>query len=169
MQRVVRLAEGAYVGVDGRNEVVSKQVQGFFIEGLREREIKMAVMKDKPQTLEAAYQKAPSEWKWKIWLDEGSEYEDEPMEVCHSRWKIEAVSPVKSNHNKNTCQKKDTKGNAMGPRDKPPERGRNQVIRCWSCGREGRIRRFCKQRTPGNGRGPFVRRPANGAKWYQGT
>ena len=170
IQRVVRLAEGAYAGVDGRNEVVSKQFLGFFIEGLREREIKMAVMKDKPQTLEAAYQKALSEWKWKIRLDEGSEYEDEPMEVCHSRrrLRIEAVGPVKSN-NKNTCQKKGTKGNVMRPRDKSPEIGRNQGIRYWSCGREGHIQRFCKQRTPGNGRGPFVRRHADGAKWYQRT
>ena len=55
MQRVVRLVEGTYIGVDWRNEVVSKQVLGFFIEGLREKEIKMAVMKE-PQTLEAAYQ-----------------------------------------------------------------------------------------------------------------
>ena len=45
---------------------------------------------------------------------------------------------------------KSTKVNAMGPRDKPHERGRNQVIRCWSCGREGHIQRFCKQRTPEN-------------------
>ena len=167
MQRVVRLAESAYAGIDGRNEVVSKQVLGFFIEGLREREIKKAVMKDKPQTLEAAYQKALSEWKWKIRLDEGSEYEDEPMEVCHSRrqLRIEPVGPVGSNNKKKKCQKKGTRGNTMGPRDKPPERGRNQVIRRWSCGREGHIQRFCRQRTPRNGRGPFVRRPANGAKW----
>ena len=64
MQRVVRLAESAYAGVNG-------QVLGFFIEGLRERDIKMAVMKDESQTLEAGYQKALSEWKWKIRLDEG--------------------------------------------------------------------------------------------------
>ena len=108
MQRVVRLAESAYAGIDGRNEVVSKQVLGFFIEGLREREIKKAVMKDEPQTLEAAYQKALSEWIWKIRLDEGSEYEDEPMEVCHSRrqLRIEAVGPVGSNNKKKKCQKK---------------------------------------------------------------
>ena len=107
MQRVVRLAESAYAGIDGRNEVVSKQVLGFFIEGLREREIKKTVMKDEPQTLEAAYQKALSEWKWKIRLDEGSEYE-EPMEVWHSRrqLRIEAVGPVGSNNKKKKCQKK---------------------------------------------------------------
>ena len=58
---MVRLAEGAYAGVDGGNEVVSKQVLGFFIKGLREREIKMAIKKDEPQILEAAYQKALSE------------------------------------------------------------------------------------------------------------
>ena len=116
MQRVVRLAEGAYIGVDGRNEVVSKQVQEFFIEGLREREIKMAVMKDEPQTLDAAYQKPLSEWKWKIRLDKGSEYEDEPMEACHSRrrLRIKAVCPEKSNHNKNKCQKKMHKRKCYG-------------------------------------------------------
>ena len=44
MQRVVHLAESAYVRVDGRNEVVAKQVLEFFIEGLKDRDIKMAVM-----------------------------------------------------------------------------------------------------------------------------
>ena len=48
MQRVVNLAVSAYIEVDGRNEVVAKQVFGCFIKGLREQDIKMAVMKDKP-------------------------------------------------------------------------------------------------------------------------
>ena len=79
MQRVVRLAENTYVGVDGRNEAVAKQVLGFFIEGLRDRDIDMAVMKEEPQTLDAANQKALSELKWKTRLDVSSGYEDEPL------------------------------------------------------------------------------------------
>ena len=55
MQRVVRLVESAYVWVDERNEVIAKQVLGFFIEGLKDQDIKMAVMKEEPQTLDAAY------------------------------------------------------------------------------------------------------------------
>ena len=116
--RVVRLAESAYVGVDWRNEVLSKQVLGFFIEGLRERDIKMAVMKDEPQTLEAAYQKALAEWKWKIRLDECSEYEDEPIVVGHSRRRlgIEALSPVRSENNKDRRQEMSERGSEINPK-----------------------------------------------------
>lgn len=176
MQRVVRLAESAYVGLDGRNEVVAKQVQGFFIKGLRDRDIKMAVMKHEPQTLEAAYQKALSELKWKIRLDANSECEEEPMEICHSRRRvpIEAMSSAKSNSNNNNNNngnrnKNNRKGSVKGTVYKTRERERNErVFRCWNCGREGHMAKFCR-RAPGNGGGPFVRRPANGAKWYQRT
>ena len=128
MQRVVRLAESAYVGVDERNEVVAKQVLGFFIEGLRDRDIKMAVTKEEPQTLNAAYQKALSELKWKTRLDASSEYEDEPMEISHSRrWvPIEAVSPATSNNNHNNSKrrnKNNKKGSNNGERNE-------RIIRC---------------------------------------
>ena len=57
----------------------------------------MTMMKDEPQTLEGAYQKALSELKWKIQLNARAEYEDEPMEICHSKRQtlIKAVSPAK--------------------------------------------------------------------------
>ena len=67
------------MGFDEINEVVASKNLDLFIEGLRERDIKMAVMKDEPQTIE---EKALSELKWKIRLDACSEYEDEPMEIC---------------------------------------------------------------------------------------
>ena len=68
----------------GKNHIVAKNVQGFFKEGLKERDIKTPVMKDEPKTLEKAYQKALSELKWKIRLDARAK-NDEPMEICHSR------------------------------------------------------------------------------------
>ena len=114
-QRVVRLAESTYAGVDGKNEVVAKQVLGFFIERLRDRDIKMTVMKEEQQTLDATYQKGLSELKWKTRLDASSGYEDEPMEICHCRRRvpIEAVSPATSNNNRNN-NKRRNKNNKKG-------------------------------------------------------
>lgn len=114
MQKVVCLAESAYVGVDKESQMVRKQVLGFFIEGLRDKDIKMIVMKDEPQILEAAYQKALFELKWKIQLEASKEYENEPMEVCYSRRQaqIEAVTPAKSEkgrHNEK-CRRGSTNG-----------------------------------------------------------
>ena len=129
IQRVVRLAKSAYAGIDRRNKVVSKQVLGFFIEGLREREIKKSVMKDEPQTLEAAYQKALSEWKWKIRLDEVSEYEDKPMEVCHSRRQLETRCGRES-HTR-------PRGHSENPRCRCQQTPRGLETRC---GREGHTR-----------------------------
>ena len=54
---------------------------GFFIDGLRNRGIKMSVLMDEPETLEGAYQKALSELKWKIWFDARAVCEDESVEI----------------------------------------------------------------------------------------
>ena len=174
MQRVVCLAESEYVGVDGRNEVVAKQVLGFFIEGLKDWDIKMAVMKQEPQTLDATYQKGLSELKWETRLDASSEYEDEPMEICHCRRRvpIEAVSSAISNNNRNNCKcrnKNNKNGSNNGEKYKTRElEGNERIVRCWNCGEEGHRVRFCK-RAPGNGRVPFVRRPTNGTRMYRHT
>lgn len=85
MQRVAYLAESAYIGVDGGSQVIRKQMLGFFIEGIRDQDIKIVVIKGEPLTLEAAYQKTLSELKCKIRLNASMEYDDNPMEVCHSR------------------------------------------------------------------------------------
>lgn len=115
MQRVVHLAKSAYIGVDGESQVVRQQALEFFIEGLRDWDIKMAVMKDDPQTLEAVYQKAISELKWKIRLDVSTEYDDEPMEVCHSRRRVqtEDINPDEFERDKdrrNEKSKRSTNG-----------------------------------------------------------
>jgi len=192
MQRVLRLAGSAYEGVDGRNEVAVKQVLGFFIEGIRDREIKLAVLKDEPQNLEAAYQKALSELKWKIRLDEGSKYEDEPMEICHARRRIaiEAVSPITSrdNNNKNTRggnssgsinngnnnnnKGRYTTNSQIGRYGEARYRNRERekrIVRCWNCGKQGHMQRFCWHQVSGNGRGPLVLRPTSGTRMYQRT
>ena len=174
MQRIVRLAESAYVGVDGRNEVVAKQVLGYFIEWPRDRDIKMAVIKEEPQTLDVAYQEALSELKWKTRLDASSEYEDESKEFCYCRRRvpIEAVNPATSNNNCNNSKrmnKNNKKGSNNGEKYKTCEReGNERIVRCWNCGEKGHIVRFCK-RALGNGRGPFVRRPTNGRRMYRRT
>ena len=126
----------------------------------------MAVMKEEPQTLDAAYKKALSELKWKTRLDASSGYEEEPMEICHCRRRvpIEAVSPAISNRNKNN-----KKGSNNWEKYKTREReGNERIVRCWNCGEEGHVVRLCK-RAPGNDRGPFVRRPTNGTRMYRRT
>lgn len=57
MQRIVHLVESTYIWVYGRSQVVMKQVLGFFIESLRDQDIKMVMMKDESQTLEALIRK----------------------------------------------------------------------------------------------------------------
>lgn len=178
MQRVVRLAERAYVGEDRTTPVVGKQVMNFFVGGLRDREIKMAVLKAEPSTLELAYQTALAELKWKIRLDANSECDHEPMEVCYARRRVpvEAMNTTtrKKDRDRVTIQNRDTGGNysrnriSGGYRNYVPERNA-RVTLCWRCGKEGHIQRFCTWRAPGNDERPFGRRPANGPKTYRRT
>ena len=84
-ERIARLAEGAYAGHNLSEPIIGGQVKNFFIKGLRDKEIRLAVLKDDPQNIDVAYQKALSESKWKIRDRSDSDSSYEPMEVCHTR------------------------------------------------------------------------------------
>ena len=176
MQRVVRLANRAYAGIDTTAPVVRSQVMNFFIEGLRDRDIKMAVLKSESINLEAAYTAALMELRWKIRVDANSNCDHEPMEICYSRRRVpvEAMSTANRRNDRDRSKviERDPGGNYRNnnSRNRGSYRGRGRTaILCWNCGKEGHIWRFCRNRISGNDRGPFARSPANGTKKYQRT
>ena len=111
IQRVVRLAESAYVGVDGGGgRSWSKTSSGNFY-----WRSKGSGYKDGSDEGGATNIRCYLSESVVCVEKENFEYEDEPMEICHChRWvPIEAVSPATSNDNHNNCKRRN-KNNIKG-------------------------------------------------------
>ena len=87
-QRILNLAEKAYESGQRLDHLVRKQVKDFFVEGLGDPEIKLAVIRDDLATLDMAYSLARGESKLRARIEmnpHGSEKIPQPIEVCHAR------------------------------------------------------------------------------------
>lgn len=76
MDRLLELAERAYVGADNEDLIVASQLKNFFTDLLHNVDIKMEVFKEQPVTLETAYEKelAKSKLRHRVGLDLGREH-----------------------------------------------------------------------------------------------
>lgn len=76
-------ADKAYSGTDKSDP--REQVKRFFLEGLRDTRVQLALLSDELPTVEAAYQKALVEDKLRIMITVPSYIELELMEDYHAR------------------------------------------------------------------------------------
>ena len=172
MQRVLGMAERAYAGWGGNDRVSQHQVRDFFVEGLRDSEVKLAVLKAEPDTIDAAYQKAVSESKWKIRVEPNIDSDPEPMEVCYTRRRPHDGSSRRPRN-------RDFEGHDREANDRIGSRDYQNVGRrgyntggwappvCWSCGSRGHLSWNCSKRNSGNGPNPFGPGPTNGRMPYR--
>ena len=137
LERILNLAERAYGGDRRQDPLVQKQVKDFFVEGLRDPEIKLAVIRADPATLDRAYNLARGESKLRarvVMSPHRSEDFPQPMEVCHARRLKYTQAPPRPEYR----------------RPPPPPDEKRHVNRrtpvpgpCWVCGDRSHIARNC--------------------------
>ena len=144
-ERILNLAEKAYESGQRLDPLIRKQVKDFFVEGLRDPEIKLAVIRADPTTLDMIYSLARSESKLRARIEMSphrSEKFPQPMEVCHARRRKYEQAPPRPE-------------NGLPP---PPPNERHHVNRrttvpgpCRVCGDRNHMARNCTYRHQGNG------------------
>jgi len=169
MQRIFHLADKAYKGTNKSDPIVREQVKRFFIEGLRDPGVKLAVLRNEPPTVEAAYQKAITEDRWRSRITAPSQMEPEPMEVCHARRRRTHIdTPVTENRGPNRYW---DRGNPITEQRfaQPVGRNRDRIIECWRCRKKGHTWRQCwwQPSNQGNGITPSAATRAGGNAHYR--
>lgn len=127
-ERLLSLAEEAYNNQGG--EAVERQLIDIFVDGLTNDQLKLKILRDHPDTLQAAIGVATNEQNLRARVNM-SHRTTEPMEVDHSR------------------------GQRFRPRNRfnrvsTVNNGSNRPIRCWHCGQEGHVIRECRVKEQGN-------------------
>ena len=121
-ERLLSLAEEAYNNQGG--EAIERQLIDIFVDGLTNDQLKLKILRDHPDTLQAAIGVATNEQNLRARVNM-SHRSSEPMEVDHSR------------------------GQRFRPRNRfnrvsTVNDGSNRPVRCWHCGQEGHVIRDCK-------------------------
>ncbi|MCG7878548.1 MAG: zinc finger domain-containing protein [Candidatus Thiodiazotropha taylori] len=127
-ERLLSLAEEAYNNQGG--DAVERQLIDIFVDGLTNDQLKLKILRDHPDTLQAAIGVATNEQNLRARVNM-SHRTNEPMEVDHSRG--QRFRP------RNRFNRVNTVNN-----------GSNRSIRCWHCGQEGHVIRDCKVKEQGN-------------------
>lgn len=151
-EKLLALAEEAFVGQPGGIQPIEAQLVGFFIDGLAHDYLKMKVMRDNPATLGAAVNSAMNEQNLRKRFDlragRSSKYEqktDEPMDVDHYRPVRRCFKCKQTGHLANKCTIKHINFVQTNRRQTQNSvRDWTQVI-CWNCGQRGHYKRHCKE------------------------
>lgn len=141
------MAEEAFVGQGG--DAVERQLIDTFVDGLTNNDpLKMKILRDRPDTLQAAIAIATSEQNLRARVNLSTTYHTShkpeargiPMEVDHFR-PLKCFKCKKLGHTANRCK-------VVNMVDSSTDNSRQtnpRKIRCFRCGQEGHIVRFCRQ------------------------
>lgn len=171
-ERLLTMAEEAFVGHNGDLIVIERQLIGFFIDGLAHDFLKMKVMRENPDTLQAAVRSATNEQNLRTRFNlrignapsQNSRHDisindrHEPMEIDHLRPNKYCIYCRRPGHNIKDCKSRKREINAIGKEfqvqnnqisDRPNNDWKSK-IECWNCGKMGHFQRECR-----NGRRPY--------------
>ena len=131
-ERLLSLAEEAYNNQGG--EAVERQLIDVFVDGLQNDHYKLKVLRDHPDTLQAAIGLCTNEQNLRARVNMShSRSTLEPMEVDHSRGQR-----FRSNNRPNRF----SRVNAV-------DNGSRRPVRCWHCGQEGHVIKECRVKQQG--------------------
>ena len=153
-ERLIELAEDAN---DGNN--MEATLIGYFIDGLLHDYLKMKVMRDNPQTLNAAIEVATAEQniRKRFNLRTGHDFgpsdnkldrtniradrNEQPMEVDHYRRPMKCYECKRTGHLARDCVHR----TRQRPRQVNATDVNRQGIQCWNCRERGHIARECQK------------------------
>ena len=158
IHRLETLADRAYETEVRGHEIVRAQVQGFFIEGIRNTNIKLAVLRAEPETIEEACKVALTESKWQQKAMVSQDRWEEPMEVCHARRRrTPRYSPTPNR--KETYNERDRWSNYRQSGERNQPRFEPRMVNHGPP-----PPRYNTRQNPGNGMRPSGRGPTDGRR-----
>ena len=147
-----------------RDPTIVRQVRHFFVSGLHDADVRLAVRRASPQDIDAAYKRSREEQQLRAQDDEDSR-DIEPMDINHMRRRKGQTGPQERRGERRDMDRRDHRTPTDGRRGTDPRRTQwHSQPTCWNCGSTGHIRTACKRPAQGNGRPPFADRPASGRR-----
>ena len=130
-ERLLSLAEEAYGNQGG--DAVERQLIDIFVDGMTNDQLKMKILRDIPDILQAAIGIATNEQnlRARVNMSHTTKAVHESMEVDHSRG--QRFRPSRQANRVNSTV----------------NNGSRRPVRCWHCNREGHVIRECRYRQQG--------------------
>ena len=130
-ERLLSLAEEAYDNQGG--DAVERQLIDIFVDGMTNDQLKMKILRDRPDKLQAAIGIATNEQnlRARVNMSHTTKAVHESMEVDHSRG--QRFRPSRQANRVNSTV----------------NNGSRRPVRCWHCNREGHVKRECRFRQQG--------------------
>ena len=157
-ERVLALVPDAYGDHNNSNtrDLVESQLTNFFIDGLRNDQLRVKLMRDNPKSLADAVNTALAEQNLRKRVDLRAKAYSRPLSnPNHEPMDISMVRPPKRcyickrpGHGPNQCRQS-RRVNAASVDPKQNEQdipSRNRDIQCWFCNKFGHMKRQCPDR-----------------------
>ena len=161
-ERLLALAEDAFDDGHQQGQPVQRQLIDTFVDGLAEDSLKLKVLRENPNTLEAAVTAATNEQnlRKRFNLRTRSQHvlNDNSMEVDHYRPAQRCFKCHKIGHKSRDCRSK-RQVHAVVNASAPMENDRKKEMLCWYCNKKGHFKRECRKRQADLGRGRNSPRP----------
>ncbi|MET0107141.1 MAG: hypothetical protein ABW072_18665 [Sedimenticola sp.] len=152
-ERLLALAEDAFDNQQG--QPVQQQLIDTFVDGLAEDSLKLKVLRENPNTLEAAVTAATNEQnlRKRFNLRTHNQYvpEDNKMEVDHYRPTQRCFKCHKVGHKSRDCKVK-SQIHAVAYTGGQKESDKVKDMLCWYCNKKGHFKRECRKRQADLGR-----------------